>query len=82
MKTKEVFKNLDSGDKILYNDRKEPMTVTGAYDNRGRSELVLARSSRGKRYQIMSDKGKSKVIATPLGRHEKRRVKNLRIVNR
>jgi predicted house-cleaning NTP pyrophosphatase (Maf/HAM1 superfamily) len=82
MATKNVFKNLSSGDKILYNDRKEPMTVTGGYDRRGRSELVLAKSSRGKRYQLMSDQGKSKVIATPLGRDEKRKVKNLRVVNR
>jgi len=80
MGTKDVYRSLRKGDKFLYNDRKEPFTVTAGYDKDPRGEMVLARSPRGKRYLFISEPGKSKVVASPMGRGEKRRAKNMRKV--
>jgi hypothetical protein len=81
MATKDVYKSLRKGDKFVYNDRKEPFTVTAGYDNNDpRGELVLARSPRGKRYLFISEPGNNKVVASPMGRGERRTAKNMRKV--
>lgn len=81
MSTKSVYRSLREGDEFVYNDRKEPFTVTGGYSKDERGELVIARSPRGKGYLFISEPGKSKVVASPMGRGEKRIAKNMRKVS-
>jgi len=56
-KLKEVFESLKEGDRILFNNRKEPLTVTAGYlDHDYGGGSVMVEGPRGAKYRLVQNK--------------------------